>query len=249
MTLDREVFSWKSRSVGVELRVVRHGARGAPILYAPSSGGDETEFERYGFDRVAAPWIERGLVQVFSIDGRGPHAWWNDAIRPEERVERYVRVERYLRDEVLPWIRTVTGCPDLAAAGCSYGAFVAANLFLKCGDVVRLGCGFGGVYGLWHRLDGHHDTEVYFHTPLEFLPGLEDRSILDVLRANRGFDLYAARDDRWAPHTERMVSLLAAKGIAHLARTWPSPADHHERWWRSQWRDFLGRRFGAAAPG
>ena len=234
--------------MGVELRVVRHGQRGAPILYAPSSHGDDAEFDRYGFDRVAAPWIERGIVQVFAVDGRGPATWWNDEIPPADRVEGYVRVERYLRDEVLPWIRDVTGTQDLAAVGCSYGGLVAANLFLKCGDVVRLGCGFGGVYDLSHRLDGHHDDDVYFHTPLAFLPGLEDRSILDVLRADRGFDLYAAHDDPWAPHTDRMAELLSAKGIAGVRKVWPSPADHHERWWRAQWRDFLGRRFGAMGP-
>jgi esterase/lipase superfamily enzyme len=230
------------------MRIVRHGRSGAPIVYAPSSGGDEAEFEAYGFDRVASPWIERGVVQVFSVDGRGPATWWDETVPPAVRVERYARVERYLRDEVLPWIRDVTRVADVAAVGCSYGALVAANLFLKRGDVVRLGAGFGGVYGLWHRLDGHHDGEVYFHTPLEYLPGLEDRAILDVLRANRGFDLYAAADDPWASHTERMAGLLSVKQVAHGNKVWPSPADHHERWWRAQWRDFLGRRFGAAAP-
>lgn len=242
----RDTYSWVSRRVGHDMRVERFGDRGTPVLYAPSSGGDATEFEAYGMDRVARPWIDAGGIQVFAVDGRGPATFWDDRLPPEGRVAGYVAVEAYLKDEVLPWIREVTGAPGTVAVGCSYGGMVAANLFLKLPDVVPSACGLGGVYGLWHRLDGHHDDDVYFHTPLEFLPRLRDRGALGALRATRGFEVFAAADDPWRAMSDRFVSVLHDRGVPHRYDVWPSPADHHERWWCEQWKAFLARRFGVA---
>jgi len=242
-----ETYSWTSAHLGREMEVVRHGERGAAWIYAPSSGGDATEFANYGLDRVAAPWIETGRVQVFSVDAAGPRSWWDDAKPPAERVAEYVRLERYLKGEVVPWVLAVAGTNQIGILGASYGGFVAANLWLKLPAIVRQGCGLGGVYGLWHRLDGYHDGDVYFHTPLEFLPGLDDPALLAPVRATRGFDLFAADGDSWKPMSERFAAALRDKSLPHTLDVWPRPADHHERWWREQFRVFLARRFGSAS--
>jgi esterase/lipase superfamily enzyme len=225
------------------MRVVEFGRSGTPVVYLPSSGGDETEFERYGMPEVAAPWIESGAIRVFSADARGPHGLFDPRLAPPERMRAYVAVERYLADELLPWVLERTGAERVTLIGSSYGAFVAANLLFKEYSRVEEVCGLGGVYEMWHRLDGYHDQDVYFHTPFEYLPRLTDPEILDGIRATRGIRMFAARDDEWVDQSLRLDEILRAKRLPGRCEVWPSPADHHERWWRKQLKVFLADRF------
>jgi esterase/lipase superfamily enzyme len=229
------------------MRLHHYGEAGPPLIYVPSSGGDEREFERYGMPEGCAEWIDAGRVQVVSVDGRGPHHFWSDDTPPAARIAGYAGFERYVAEELLPWVARATGRDDIAIAGCSYGGHVAANLLFKHPDRIRVACGIGGVYGLWHRLDGHHDEDVYFHTPLEYLPNLEEPDLLNAIRRTGGLVMYAAADDGWLESSLRMATVLRDKKIPHELEVWPSPADHHERWWREQLPRFLDRWFQGAS--
>jgi esterase/lipase superfamily enzyme len=219
--------------------MLRHGEAGLPILYLPTSGGSASEFEEYGLPKTCGPWIDAGRIQVFAIDAGGPAGLWNDSLTPAERIRTYVAFERYADDEVIPRICELTGAWSVGIVGASYGAFMGANLLLKGPDRIRFVCGLGGVYGLWHRLDGYHDDEVYSHTPLEYLPRLEDVALLGRIRATEGFYLYAAENDEWLGSTRRFAELLRARDLPHRLRVWRAPANHHERWWREQMAHFL----------
>jgi esterase/lipase superfamily enzyme len=227
------------------MHLVRYGSRGPALIYIPSSGGDETEFERYGMIEECAPWIDAGLAQLFSIDGGGPRSLWNESLGPRERIERYAAFESYAATEVVPWVLDRTGQASVGVAGASYGAFMAVNLLSKHHARVSWACGLGGVYGLWHRLDGYHDDTVYFHTPLEYLPRLEDPALLDGIRATRGYFLYAAADDEWLDSTRRLEHVLRERSLPHRVEVWPSPAGPHERWWKGQLGAFLSRTLGS----
>jgi esterase/lipase superfamily enzyme len=239
----RQTYSNYSEALGVEMPVVRLGDWGPALIYVPSSGGDETEFERYGMPEDCADWIHPGRAQVFSIDGFGPRGLFNDALEPADRMGCYARFERYLADELVPWVLSVAQNEYLGIVGSSYGAYAAANLLLKRPETVKVACGLGGVYAHWHRLDGHHDDEVYFHTPLEYLPRLEEAEILGRIRSTRGLMLYGAENDPWLESTHAMAGVLAGKNLPHEIEIWPAPADHHERWWKLQIRRFLTRYF------
>lgn len=220
------------------MRRIVYGDEGPTLLYFPSSGGDETEFESYGLKDEARPWLEQGRLRVISVDGWGPRTFWCASATPKQRIGRYAAFERYLVRELLP---AVGGRPSLV--GCSYGGFVAANLLLKFPERVELACGLGGVYGLWHRLDGYRDDDVYFHTPLDYLPGLRDEKILSAIRRTRGLWCAAAAADRWLQSTLDLTRILKEKGLPHRSAIWPAPADHHQRWWRRQFAVFLERAF------
>lgn len=234
---------WTSPATGESMRVVRFGDRGTPLIYVPSSGGDQDEFAAYGMADACAPWIDDGHVQVFSIDGFAPASLWDDGLAPPRRIQRYAAFERCVARELLPWVVSLAGGEIPAVVGASYGGFVAANLLFKYPGAVNLACGLGGVYGLWHRLDGYHDDEVYYHTPLEYLPRLEDPAILGAIRRTRGMVLFGAEDDEWLDSTLRMRQVLVDRRLPHQAEVWPSPANHHERWWRRQLVVLLERFF------
>jgi esterase/lipase superfamily enzyme len=224
--------------------VIRLGEKGLPLVYIPSSGGDHLEFDDYGMPAICEPWIRKGLLQLFVVDGWGPQGLFNDDLAEPERVRRHAAYERYVTRELLPWVRKAAAAPRVGILGCSYGAFVAANQLLKAYDQVEIACGLGGVYGMWHRHPEHRDDETYFHTPLDYLPGLDDPVVLDALRRTRGMHLFAAAADPWLEHTHRMARLLESKNLPHRKEVWPQPADHHERWWRRQLRSFLQRVLG-----
>jgi esterase/lipase superfamily enzyme len=243
VTLETERLGWRSPHTGVTMTVVRYGRTGQPVLYLPSSGGDHDEFGRYKMPEVCRPWLEAGRLQVFAADARGPQTLFNAELPTDRRMAEYARVERYFVEELLPRLATATDGARLTLIGCSYGAFVAANLLFKHPERVNVACGLGGVYEMWHRLDGHHDDDVYAHTPLEYLPHLEDPAVLAGIRATGGFDLYAAARDSWLDETRQLAAIMARKALPHRVWEWPAPADHHESWWRRQLGDFLARTF------
>ncbi len=236
-------YNHPSVHTGRSMPVLRYGSAGAALIYVPSSGGDQHEFGRYGLHEVCAPWLDAGKVQVFSIDGCGPTTLFDPELAPRERIGRYAAFERYVSEELLPWIASVAPGCEIGAIGASYGAFVAANLLFKRYEQVRIACGLGGVYQMGHRIDGYHDDDVYYHTPLEYLPRLEDSAILEAIRATRGMVLFGAEADHWLPTTHQLAHVLREKQLPHEIEIWPAPADHNEFWWRKQLAVFLERYY------
>ncbi len=233
----------ESVHTGRAMPVVRYGTTGDALIYVPSSGGDETEFERYGLHHETAPWVDRGRLQIFSIDGCGPSTLFDHSLGPAERIGRYAAFERHAAEELLPWVEELVGGVEIGVAGASYGAFVAANLLFKQYTRVRVACGLGGVYQMWHRLDGYHDDSVYFHTPLEYLPRLNDPEILEGIRSTHGITMFGAENDPWLPNTHQLTRVLQEKRLPHNTEIWPAPANHHQHWWRRQFPTFLTRHY------
>lgn len=221
----------------------RYGKVGFPLLYFPTSAGDCSEFGSYGLEDDFAPWIRAERVQVFSMDGHGPDTLFNPDLEPARRIETYAAFEQSVANTLLPSLLEETGADTIGVVGASYGAFVAANLLFKQYERVEIACGLGGVYQMWHRLDGYHDDAVYFHTPLEYMPRLEDEAILSGIRRTRGLVMYGAQDDEWLETTYQMQTVLREKRIPHTVDVWSSPANHHEHWWKQQVRHFLARHF------
>jgi esterase/lipase superfamily enzyme len=210
-------------------------------VYVPTSDGDHLELEAYGMAEDLRPWVEAGRLQLFSVDGHGPTTIFSDEIPSQLRMSAYARFERALTGGVIREIAAITGRTAFDWVGASYGAFVVANVLLRHSERVDHACGLGGVYGLWHRLGGHHDAIVYEHTPLEYLPALDETQ----LEAVRGIRLYAGGRDPWRDSSERFAAGLSRKGVPHELRVWDD-ADHHEHWWRRQLLELVRDRCGEA---
>ena len=115
--MTRDEQAWDSPNTGTRMTVVRFGAAGEPLLYLPSSGGDQREFERYGMLADCKGRIESGELCVFSAEGRGPQTLFALDLPPDRRMGEYARFERYLRDELLPFIGERTGGRKLRLRG------------------------------------------------------------------------------------------------------------------------------------
>ena len=232
-----------SRLLDTSLPLIRYGSGGDPWLYLPTSGGDVEEFARYDLPRVVAPWVQRGEIQFITIDGYGPRTLFREDLAPQERIAGYQRFEQAVREELVPWLQAACGRDRLDLLGASYGAFVAVNLWLKQPEAWRHVASLGGVFDMNHRFDDFHDDNVYFHTPVEFLPRLEDETALEAIRRPPSLRLFAAEDDSWVEDTHRLAAILRDKNVPFELDLWGSPHAHHESTWAMQIEKLLGELY------
>ena len=74
-------------------------------------------------------------------------------------------------NEVIPFIRNDVGSnTHIYACGCSLGALHAMNLFLKRPDIINGTISMSGVYDLTEYTRGYWDEQVYFNSPMHYLP-------------------------------------------------------------------------------
>ena len=228
---------------GPSLRLLRRGERGEVWIYLPTSGGDAGEWGRYGFDALIEPHVAAGRLQLWTFDACGPTTLFDPRLDPPGRIAAYARFERELRDGVVPFIQQAVEAAPLHWIGASYGAFVLANVWAKRPDCVASATALGGVFEMWHRLDGFHDDDVYYHTPLEFLPRLGDELTLHRMRSAGPFKLFAAQDDPWLDSTYQFISVLRGQGLPYTLDLWAAPHRHHETTWSAQLNKWLAQRF------
>ena len=167
------------------------------------------------------------------------------ALRRQRR--RHAVYERWICDEVVPWVREdCGGRDDILLAGCSFGAYHAANFALKRADLFPLAVCMSGVYdvallgGAWERGDA-----VYFNNPMDYVAHLHGDH-LDWLRARASL-LLVCGQGQWEDttgaleSTRRFAGLLAEKGIRHELDLWGHDVPHDWPSWRAQIAHHLPR--------
>src|SRR2546425_12621697 len=101
----------------MELLVFGHA--GVPVLVFPTSKGRFFDSEDRGM--IAAI----GERHAFCIDSVDSESWYNKSVQPRDRVLRHMQYERYVIQEVIPFIRSRNSSNELAATGCSFGGYHA----------------------------------------------------------------------------------------------------------------------------
>jgi esterase/lipase superfamily enzyme len=84
---------------------------------------------------------------------------------------------------------------------------------------------------------------VYFKSPLQYLPGLEDPWYLERLRrAAIAFVVgQGAWEDGMLADTRAMEAILSAKGIPAIVDYWGHDVNHDWPWWRQMLPHYLER--------
>ncbi len=104
--------------------IASYGDRGHPLLIFPVGQGDCLEVERIRLIQAIEPHLFAGRCHAFSAESINRHAWMNPEVPPPEAARRQALYAAYVEDEVVPYIRRVTGAPDarIAVAGAGFGA-------------------------------------------------------------------------------------------------------------------------------
>jgi len=238
--VSRETSSWRSERLGRELRVVRWGAVGTPVLLFPTAAGDAEECERFLMIDALAPLMEAQRIKVYSVDSLGTQAILDDELSREEAARVQNRFDEAVYREVVPAIRADCRDPkiEIVVAGASLGAFNALAALCRHPDVYKAAICMSGTYDLTRWMT-RSSQDWYFSSPLDFLPGLEDASVLEALR--KRFVLLTHGTGRWEEPQQswRVADVLGKKGIPNRVDAW----DDRDHDWPT-WRDMLPKYLG-----
>lgn len=226
----KTVERWRSPRMDHEITLVRWGHDGAPLLWLPTAGGDAEEVERHKMVGVLGDLIEAGHLRLYSCDsvaGEAMMKGWGDV---GYRCWLLNQFHLAVAHEVVPAMQADSGHQLVSVAGSSIGAFNSVALLTRFPHLFRLAIAMSGTFDIQRFLGGYAD-DLYFATPLRFLPGL-DGPALDLLRQR--FVLLASGTGAWEDVDEswRMADALGAKGIPNRVDNWGPDYEHEwPTWW------------------
>lgn len=246
-TFRREIRSWYSHRLGMEMPVVQYGHWGHALLMLPTANADFLEHERFGLIDSISHLIHAGRVRVFSINSINGHAWMNNHVPFHEKSNRQAAYSAYIEWEVVPFIRDCLkdGGARIGISGASFGAFHAANQFFRRPDLFDCLIGMSGFYDLSWLLDGYSDENVYFNNPMWYLHNLGDGGVLDTLRHRSQIHIITGQGAWEVPNASRRLSgVLNSKGIPHNLDLWGHDVPHDWPSWKRMLPHYLGERVG-----
>jgi esterase/lipase superfamily enzyme len=231
---------WYSQRLGQEILVVRWGEVGTPVLLFPTAGGDAEEIERFHMIDVLAPLLEAGRIKVFSCDSVAGRTMLEGGHSPEHQMWVLNQFQQFVHREMVPAIRGDCRSEEIGivTAGASIGAFNALAVLCRFPDAFSTAICMSGTYDLERFFEGRPTDDLYFASPLHFLPGLGGEA-LAKLRTR--FVLLPSGEGRAENIGEswRVARLLGEKGVPNRVDSWGSDWPHDWPTWRKMLPQYL----------
>lgn len=121
---------------------------------------------------ACARFIEEGRVQFFTLSSVDSESWLCDWKNPHDRAEMHRAYERYVIEEVIPFIKHKTGWFDpMMTTGCSMGAYHALNFFLQHPDVFNKVVALSGVYDARFFVGEFGGMKLFTKIPHQIISG------------------------------------------------------------------------------
>lgn len=217
--MERTLHSWKSPSLGKKMDLLAFGNSGTPVIIFPSEEGSLTEWEDTGMMESLSEQIYEGYNQFFCVDSIANESLLNREAEPRLRIRRQNSYERYIIDEVIPFVREQNSNPYIIFSGAFLGAYYALLFALKHPGKISKVIGISGTYDIKPYLDDFYDDSVYYNNPLDFLPNLNDRNTLKII-SEIDFRLLSYLNDPLRDVSEKMSDTLWLKNIDHNFYIW-----------------------------
>ena len=235
-----------SHVMGRNMHLWRYGTFGPPLLVFPSASGMAHEWESHGMVEALAPFLESGRLKLYCTESNVAEAWTRKESHPGERIVRHMAFEKYVIEELVPWIRGDCQSDDIPvwASGTSLGAMYSANFALKFPSLFRYALCLSGRYDATWFTDGYTDQNIYFNSPLSYAPNL-DGDVLDEIRRHTHLSLVCGQgkwEDGNIEDTRALGEILASKQISHQTDLWGHDVSHQWEWWCRQARYHLEPR-------
>jgi esterase/lipase superfamily enzyme len=220
------------------MELLSFGHAGAPYVVFPTSRGAFHEYEDSGVVGALADKIDGGELRLVCVSTVDAESFYAHERHPRERLDRYLAYERYLIEDVAPFVRYLSGYPTMGVTGCSFGAYHAFTMALRHPDVFTACVTMGGAFDITRFLDGYYDSDAYLLCPTHFLPGLADDWFLERCRRNK-WVLVTGEHDICRADTEYAAGLLGAKDIPYSLHVWGHGSMHDWPEWRKMARAYL----------
>jgi esterase/lipase superfamily enzyme len=238
-----EYHQWWSPNLGQNMELKVYGHFGKPVLVFPAQGGRFFEYEDFKMIDAISGFIDAGKIKVFTVDSIDNQSWANWSAHPTDRARRHEDYDRYIIHEVAPFINhhCASVPPKTIATGCSMGAYHAANFFFRHPDVFDTMISLSGLFHLQMFTGDFVDDNIYFNSPLLYLPGLNDPWFLDQYRQSNIIVGVGQGDweDAMLADADTLKRILEEKAIPHWIDVWGHDVNHDWPWWRKMMPYFL----------
>jgi esterase/lipase superfamily enzyme len=239
-----EYHKWWSPSLSHDMELKVYGHYGKPVIVFPAQGGRYYEYEDFGMVEALRGFIDGDRIKLFTVDSIDNQSWANWSAHPADRARRHQDYDRYIVNEVAPFIRQHCGggdSPKCLATGVSMGAYHALNFFFRHPDVFNALIALSGLYQLSMFVGNYSDDNVYFNTPLAYLPNLHDPWYMDQYRQSQIIVCcgQGAWEDAMLADTYTLKRILEDKQIPAWIDIWGQDVNHDWPWWRKMAPYFL----------
>jgi esterase/lipase superfamily enzyme len=219
----------------MELLVFGHA--GDPVLFFPTRTAHFYDYEDWQVIEAMRRKIEAGSIQVYCVDSVDKESFYSKTLHPAERILRHLQYEQYILLEVMDFIRIKNPSPTAIAAGCSLGAYHAANLPFKYPRLFHKMVGLSGRYDLTTSMEhfgdlfeGYRDENVYYNMPGQFIPNLDDESFIRQMKAME-IIFVVGEKDVFLENNRAISDALWSKGIWNGFHVWDGES-HKAKYWR-----------------
>jgi esterase/lipase superfamily enzyme len=230
--MHREYHKWFSPHLNKDMELLVFGTGGRPVIAFPTSMGRFYQNEDFSLTNTLSGHFANQTLQVICVDSIDSESWYNRHISVHDRALRHKQYEHYLINEVIPFFRernpAVDG--DLAVTGASFGAYHSVNFAFRHPDIVHRIVAMSGAYSLQFLTSAGYDTEVYFNSPLDYLPNLHDDWYLSRMR-KQDIILAVGAEDICLASTQKLSDELWAKAVPNNLDVWAG-AWHDWPWWK-----------------
>jgi esterase/lipase superfamily enzyme len=222
---------WFSSRMQQEIGLTRWGHFGTPVLVFPTAGGDAEEIERNHLVGACGELIEAGRVKVYSCDSVAGQAMVAKSGSLEYRMWLLNQFHSSIVNEVVPAIYADLGAElPILSAGASIGAFNALAVLCRYPAVFGAAIGMSGTYRIERFFDGQVNDDLYFSSPVHFMPGFEG---LQLETLQRRFAIIASGQGAWEDIGEswHVADILGRKGVPNRVDAWGNEWDHEWPTW------------------
>ena len=233
----------------MEFKIYGHG--GKPCLILPSQDGRFYDFENFHMVEACRAFIENGQLQLFCVDtiDRETISAFDRPIK--ERMEQQERWFWYLIEEFYPRMMEINTSAQgedkrkmPIVAGCSMGAYHAANVFFRRPDLFDTVISMSGFYHLKLIVGDYMDSLVYLNSPYDSIAHLPKEHPYRELYARSTIILcvgQGAWEEELLEEMRKFDVLLKQQGILAWVDYWGYDVSHDWWWWRKQWTYFLSK--------
>jgi esterase/lipase superfamily enzyme len=242
--MERILDSWHSSALNKQMEIAIYGHYGPALLMFPSAAADYLEYERFHLIGAIQPMLDAGRIKVFAINSINSESWLNDRMAPRDKAIRHQQYNRYITQEVVPYvINAQRGNDVIYTTGVSLGALHAVNSFLRRPDLFEGTVGMSGVYDLKEYTKGYFDDDVYYNSPIDYLPNLSGPT-LERLRQKSKVYLLSGKGEYEDPHASwELGEIMGQKGITNWVELWGDEYRHDWPTWREMLPSVLEKYF------
>ncbi len=231
-----------SQALGRDMEWKRFGHAGRPVVLFPTSQGRFYQYEDTGTIEALAGFIDAGRIQVWTLDSIDSETFFSHDPNLAHRIGRHEAWFRYVREEALPQITAEARSGNAGQVlkpifgGCSMGAYHSSNFVFRFPELASGLIALSGVYSTRDFMGDALEGDIYFNSPLDYLPQLADEAVLDKLRSLRLIFCtgQGAWEKRAVIETRQLEGVLRAKQIPAWVDYWGDDVSHDWPWWHRQ---------------